>query len=252
MPGNPTFGPIRRAGRGRHASGLRIAEACLPRNLRRLFFRLKDLRHFLAGCLREHFRWVGGGSEVGENRPSARSVDFPFTSMPHSPKEETRKDRRCSGRNTSRTARGGSRPEPPGGRATVVLPTSSERPATAGYPERGRGSARWVSRRCRRRLNTCADRGWPGRGPGLTRPPAASPPGQPSGPGHPRFIREIGQGSASSPILSLRSRRNGHFPDGHSLIRDRLHLAPAALDGAALGHHTGGPPRPARHGTGLR
>ena len=111
----PLFEPIRRAGRGRHAWGLMIAEVCMSWSLGWLCLRLKDLRHFLAGSLREHFRWVRGGSKVGENRPSARSVDFSFTSMPHSPKEETREDRRRSGRSTSRTVRGGSHDETPGG-----------------------------------------------------------------------------------------------------------------------------------------
>ena len=87
MPGNPTFEPIRGAGRGRHASGPRMADACLPRDLRQLSIRPKDLRHFPAGCRRGHFRWVGGGSEVGENRPRAKTVDFPFTSIPHSPRK---------------------------------------------------------------------------------------------------------------------------------------------------------------------
>ena len=35
----------------------------------------------------------GGGSEVGENRPSASDADFPFTSIPHPSREETGQDR---------------------------------------------------------------------------------------------------------------------------------------------------------------
>ncbi len=114
--GNPTFKPVRRAGRSRHARGLRIAEICMPWNLRWLFIYLKDLRYFLALCRRERFRGVTGGSEVGENWPSASTLDFPFASMPHSPQKETRKDRQSSGRNTWRAARCGARHEPPGGR----------------------------------------------------------------------------------------------------------------------------------------
>ncbi len=68
---------------------------------------------------------------MGENRTSVRNVDFVFTSMPHSPREDPRKDRQGSDRSMSGTVRGGSRHEPPGTTATVVLATSSQRPATA-------------------------------------------------------------------------------------------------------------------------
>ncbi len=88
----------------------------MPRDLRRLFIYLKDLRQSAAGCRREHFRWEIGGSEVGENPTSARSGDSPFLSMPHSSREGTCKGRQRSGLSTSRTARGGSRREPPGGK----------------------------------------------------------------------------------------------------------------------------------------
>ena len=117
-----------------------------------------------------------------------------------------RKDRRRSGRNTSRTGRGGSRCESPVGEGAGGPASFVEAARHCMIPGEGTGSARWGSRGCRRRLKTCADRGWPGplvvrvakrreararpmrpaRGPGLTRPLAASPPGQPSCPGHPR------------------------------------------------------------------
>ncbi len=59
---------------------------------------------------------------MGENRLSARNVDLVFTLMPHFSKEETRKDCRRPGWNTSRTVRGGSCDEPPVVRTTAVLP----------------------------------------------------------------------------------------------------------------------------------
>lgn len=112
---DPLSEPFRHAGRGRHAWGLMIAEMCMPCNLRRLFVRLKGLRHFPAECRRGHSRWVRGGSEVGENRPCARRCRFPVHFDATFPQEEIRKDRQCSGRNTSQTVRGGSHYELPGG-----------------------------------------------------------------------------------------------------------------------------------------
>ena len=90
---------------------------------------------------------------MGENRPSARNADFPFTSMPHPPKEEPRKDCRRSGRTvangerwvTSRASRGGSY----GGPADFV---GAARHCI--IPGEGAGAARWLSRRTRRRLKS--------------------------------------------------------------------------------------------------
>ena len=114
---------------------------------RRLLLSLKDLRLFQGRCHREHSGWARGGSKVGENRPSARTVDFPFTSMPHSHLEDPRKDRQRSGRSTSREVRGGSRHEPRGVRTMVVLRQSSKPPAIPGYPKEERGSAKSAGRR---------------------------------------------------------------------------------------------------------
>jgi len=111
----------------------------MPWSLRRLFFRLKDLWHFLAGCLWEHSRWVGGGSKVGENRTSAKNVGSPFASMPHSPKEETRKDCQCSRRSMSRTERGGSRHEPPGRRSDCGPAKFAEEVRHCMIPREGAG-----------------------------------------------------------------------------------------------------------------
>ena len=124
----------------------------MPRRLKWLFIRLKDLRHFPAGRRRERSRGVRGGSEVGKTNLREK-CGFPVHIDATLPQKDTRSECRRSGRNILQTVRGGSRHETPGGRAAVVLPTSWRRPATAGYPERGVGSARWVSRRTRRRLN---------------------------------------------------------------------------------------------------
>ena len=80
----------------------------------------------------------------------------------------------------------------------MVRPTSSQRPATAGYPERGRGPAKWLSRRCRWHLKTYADRADRRRTAKTPIPPAVRLP--------PERLSEVVR-SGVNPIVKMRPSR---------------------------------------------